>query len=120
FPTRRSSDLIGAHLRRFRRRQRREAAAAALGWQQSLRGGAIHAARPVEGGRPGLRLAVRRLAETPTRTLQERLQHGGVPSMSMAVLASAFPAVDHLAEPPRPGRHLIAGIRLDPGPRLPL
>jgi hypothetical protein len=93
-------DPVWAYLRRFPRQRRRAALQATEQWLRRLRGRAVQLGRdaPAGPGRVQLRLALRRLGAVPTRALESRiLRICGVPSLSMAILGSAFRALWRLA-----------------------
>jgi len=109
-------DLILEHLRRFPRHQRREATARAIDLQaHGLRGRAatLRSIGPDPVGPPPLRIAARVLEPQAATPLRSRITAlCGFPSFSMAVLGSAFRAIDRLG-PGDGRRNFIAGIGVD-------
>jgi hypothetical protein len=110
-------DAIWTYLKRFPRERRRAAAKAVEHWSRSLRGGALQVGREAPGsGAVSFRLAARRLEPAATSALAAHtVRTCGVPSLSMAVLASAFRAVAQLAGPAAKGGYVNAGIGMDLG-----
>jgi hypothetical protein len=112
-------DLIRAYRAQFPTRRRRAALHRVVEWSRFLRSGAVQLNRKGSGVRgPGpLRLATRRLDQHATGALQARVQaSGGFPSLSMAVLGSAFRTLASLAPPAGiSGQYLAAGIGVDLG-----
>jgi hypothetical protein len=113
-------DPIWAHLRRWPRARRRKAAARTLEtWRAWLRRGGTVLGRPspADAGAGRVALAVRRLEIDASTAVEERVRKVcGVPSLSMALLGSAFRQVARLAPAP-PTRPLVAGIGVDLGLR---
>lgn len=114
--------LIRAYLKRYPRSVRREALRrGVLSWGQSTRGGAVMVGRRADAPcqETPLRIVTRRLEEPQARSLRAwATQTCGFPSVSMAVLGSAFRAVDRLAPRPRaPRAKFLAGIGIDLGLR---
>jgi hypothetical protein len=115
-------DPIRGYMLRFPRARRRLAAKGVLELQKSnLHRGGVQVGRS-DAGRttPGLtRVAARRLNEKETAVLQERMQRaGGLPSLSLGVLASAFRTVARLTpNHDRRSNVLHAGIGVDLGMR---
>jgi hypothetical protein len=111
-------DLVRAYLRRWPAASKREASRQAAVWPRLVGGGVAMLGRPT--AEPAqVRFAVRRLDEEQTRALRDRAIHVcGFPSLSMALVASAFRAVADLSPQRRAGSHnLIVGIGVDLGLR---
>jgi hypothetical protein len=112
-------DPVWAHLRSFPLQRRRQAAADVKAvWRRSVAKGAVQVvpAAP-RTGTADLNLAARQLDEGQTRAWRAAVVRAcGWPSLSMALLGSAFRAIDRLAPPQKSGT-LVAGIGLDLGPR---
>jgi hypothetical protein len=116
------ADAIWEYLQRFPRAQRRQAARQTIDlWGRSLRGGAVTLGRraatrasPVQ-----LRIVTRCLEAAVVQALRARvIRVCGFPSLSMALIASAFRAIEHLALEPSPRKdNFIAGIGIDLGQR---
>jgi hypothetical protein len=116
-----SGDPIMAYLRRFPAAERRQRARAYVADLQPLRHGAVRLGSAGHSSNHAgpLRLVARRLDATTTAAVQSRVQAlGGMPSLSMTILASAFRAVRRLTGPQQ-GRTDIfhAGIGVDLGLR---
>ncbi len=114
-------DFVRGYLRRYER-SRRTAAALRMTelWGQITRGGATMLGRPIRDDGKPLRfgIAARSLAPCETSALTSRVVRVcGFPSLSMAILASAFRAIDRLATAGRASRNFVAGIGIDLGPR---
>src|SRR5262249_14081881 len=113
-------DPVWAHLRGFPRKLRREAArdAGAL-WVRQARAGAVQLGdAPRRTGPVRLRVAAARLEAPATRAVQAAVAGAcGLPSLSMALLGSAFRAVDRLAPAGQKSSTFLAGIGLDLGAR---
>jgi hypothetical protein len=115
-------DPVRDYLRRFPRERRRQAAHATLAlWGRCLRGGVGMLGRASAGGAEPARfgLAARTLGQAETRALQARvLSTCGYPSLSMALVGSAFRAVARMS-PQRwaGGCNFLAGIGVDLGLR---
>lgn len=114
--------LIRAYLKRHPREKRREALQRGiLTWGQSTRGGAVMLGKAADvPARTGeLRIVARSLSEAASDGLRDwTVGACGFPSLSMAVLGSAFRALDRLAPRERgPRAKFLAGIGLDLGLR---
>jgi hypothetical protein len=109
------ADLVRAYLRRFPRRRRRAAMQQVEALRRTLKGGAIQLGKEVGAHERPARLALttRRLDAGQTRTLEEALQRQGIPSLSMAVLASAFRMIRRLAGPQARGRYFCTGVGVE-------
>jgi hypothetical protein len=111
-------DLVGAYLRRASRASKQRAGQRAAQWPRLFTGGVTMLGRPAAGA-PAVRFLARRLDEEQTHALRGRIvQACGMPSLSMALVGSAFRAIDRLT----PQRHagspnLIVGIGTDLGLR---
>jgi hypothetical protein len=118
-PTQR--DFVHGYLRRYERSRRTTAASRTTElWRQIARGGAAMLGRPVpDDGKPlRFSIAARSLSSRETRALKTRvLRSCGLPSLSMAILGSAFRVIDRLAPSGRAKRNFVAGIGIDLGPR---
>jgi hypothetical protein len=119
-----AGDPILAYLKRFPHEQRRQAARSHLNqWLDMLHHGAVQlgCGVPAGSGPVKVRLATRSLDAEAMAALQRRLQAaGGMQSMSMALLASAFRAVARLASKDNGRTDLFhAGIGVDLGLRRP-
>lgn len=129
-PRHASNRLLNRYLRRFPRSQRRSAAVDAVDLSgRVLRGRAAILGKGEEDGsliyRPAeaaggkrsvkLRIASRCVAPQATRAIHGQIvQWCGLPSLSMAILASVFRAIRQLAPRGRNGqRNFVAGIGLD-------
>jgi hypothetical protein len=114
-------NLAWQYLRRFPRERRRRASKETLRlWGRSLKGGTVCLGRRSAGNGPvQARIATVCLAEDATRALQAHTtQAGGLPSLSLVVLASAFRAVGRLAPAVGAvGRRVLTGIGIDLGRR---
>jgi hypothetical protein len=115
-------DLVWSYLRRFPRQRRRIATAAALkAWSATTRGGVKKLGQKRAGGpaakRP--RISARCLNVSITQALRERVTKVcGYPNYSMALLASAFRAVERLSPQSRGSTaNFVAAIGLDLGLR---
>jgi hypothetical protein len=111
-------NLILDYLRRYSHPRRREAARAALDLQgRTLHGAAatLRKEHPDSTGPPSLRFASRCVEAEPTRAIRAGVVGlCGYPSVSMAILASAFRAIARLSPfrwPQR--RQFTAGIGMD-------
>jgi hypothetical protein len=134
-PQGKQRDVLREHLRQFPVQRRKAAMRRTMQlWWQALRGGAAMLGSAV--ARPGVRdttgpdhgttrrtldllITTRQLDAAQTTALQARVvKVCGFPSLSMAIMASAFRAIDRLA-PPRvnAGDSCIAGIGVDLGLR---
>jgi hypothetical protein len=114
------ADLARRYLRRFPRERRRKAARDVLRlWGRWLRGGVATLGRsvPVPRGAAPVRIATRCLTPSETGALTGQVAgDGGFPSLSMAVLGSAFRSIGRLI--PGTGTHnFLAGIGVDLGLR---
>jgi len=114
--------LVRAYLKRHPREKRREALQRGIqSWAQSTRGGAVMLGKPADvPARTGeLRIVARSLSEAASGGLRDwSVRACGFPSLSMAVLGSAFRALDRLAPRERgPRAKFLAGIGLDLGLR---
>jgi hypothetical protein len=121
-------DVLREHLRQFPVQRRKAAMRRTMQlWWQALRGGAAMLGSAVS--RSGVRattertldllITTRQLDAAQTTALQARVvKVCGFPSLSMAIMASAFRAIERLA-PPRvnAGDSCIAGIGVDLGLR---
>jgi long-chain acyl-CoA synthetase len=121
-PQANQADSIRQYLRRFSRQRRLRAAAATADlWGQSFRGGVAMLGRSVAAppGPGQLRIVGRCLGEHETTALQSRVvEVCGYPSLSMALVASAFRAIGRLSPQRWPGGcNLVAGIGVDLGLR---
>jgi hypothetical protein len=114
-------DLIWEYLRRFPRERRRQAASNTLRlWGRSAKGGVMALGGGAASTGPvSVRIATRCLEQDATNALLARvIKTSGLPSLSMAVAASAFRAIGLLAPPNgAAGRNLLAGIGVDLGLR---
>lgn len=115
-------DLAWDYLRRFPRdRRRRAAQTTGREWGRAWLGGvaSLGRGRSVNAGSSRVRIASRCLSPAESDALRARTQLIlGVPSLSMALAASAFRIVGRLASRHgRVGRNLIAGIGIDLGLR---
>jgi hypothetical protein len=116
-----ATDPLWQYLRRHPRARRRAAADSA---RERLVEALAH--RAIVLGRPATRnfgapfgILTRRLDPQAARALSVRAQRaGGVPSLSMSILASVFRTIHRLAPPGR-GDNLAAGIGIDLGLRGP-
>jgi long-chain acyl-CoA synthetase len=115
-------DPVWAYLRRFPRQRRHHALRATEQWLRRLRGGVIQLGRdaPASAGQVRLRVITRRFSPAQTEALEARvLRVCGLPSLSMAILASAFRVLARLAarRGGAAGRFLGAGlgVALRPG-----
>jgi hypothetical protein len=114
-------DRIWEYLRRFPRERRRQAASNTLRlWGRSVKGGvAALGGGAASTGPVRVRIATRCLEQDATKALLARvIKISGLPSLSMALAASAFRAIGQFA--PRTGavgRNLLAGIGVDLGLR---
>jgi hypothetical protein len=111
-------DLVRAYLRRWPAASKRDASRQAAVWPRLVGGGVAMLGRPT--AEPAqVRFAVRRLDEGQTRALRDRvIRVCGFPSLSMALVASAFRVVAGLSPQRRAGSHnLIVGIGVDLGLR---
>jgi hypothetical protein len=111
-------DLVAAYLRRTSRASKDQAGQRAAQWPRLFTGGVTMLGRPAAGP-PEVRFLARRLGEDQTRALRRRVvQACGWPSLSMALVGSAFRAIDRLTPQRRAGSHnLIVGIGTDLGLR---
>lgn len=118
-----TKDRVGQYRRRFPRPERRQAMAAARrAWGEALRGGVLNLARPAgaQPGPEGVRIARRGVPAEEVRAVRGRAGQKGLPSLSMALLASVFRVLDRLAPmAPSGRRRLSAGIGVDLGLRRP-
>jgi hypothetical protein len=105
---------LAEHLRQFPREQRHQAVQAAIELQaHGLRGRAATLLPVAEAppGRAWLRIAARTLGPAETAALRASVVAlCGFPCLSMAVLGSAFRAIQYLRPPTEPRRSFVAGI----------
>lgn len=106
--------LILDHLRRFPHEKRRKAALDAIHLQAHVLRGRAATLRPIglePVGMASLRIITRTLEPSATNTLRSRvIALCGFPCFSMAVLGSAFRAIDRLRPASDNRRHFVAGI----------
>jgi len=115
-------DVLRDHLRQYPLGRRKAAMRSTLElWWQGLRGGAVVLGRANPSGAKLMeqRIVVRQLKAAQTLALQARVVRVcGFPSLSMALMASAFRALDRLSSPRvNGGDSCIAGIGVDLGLR---
>jgi hypothetical protein len=118
----RPRDRLREHLRSFSLLRRKKAMRSTLAlWSQCLRGGArrLGGATRSRAGSMQLRVAVRQLDVNETRALQSRVTKVcGFPTLSMALMGSAFRVIDRLSTQRRKGDGTcVAGIGVDLGLR---
>jgi hypothetical protein len=115
-PAETTGDLVKTYLKRFSRRRRLQAMHATNAFVSKLRGGAIRLGQTIPGqaSTQVQRVLTRRLNRSLTQALQTQVALScGVPSLSMAVLASAFRAAAGLAR--GKGNYFLTGIGVDLG-----
>jgi hypothetical protein len=110
--------VVGRRLRGLSHAQRRSAAQAAIELQAySLRGRAalLGGEQGIRPRRSGLRITMREIGSDETRRIRTRVvRECGLPSLSMAILASAFRAIRQLGpQEHNADRRYMAGIGLD-------
>jgi hypothetical protein len=114
-------DPVWAYLRGFPRQRRRAALQATVQWLRQLRGRVVQLGRDiaVSPRRMQLRVVCRRVSALGTRALESRvLRTCGVPSLSLAILGSAFRALCRLAiRPEAIQQHLSAALGVELRPR---
>jgi condensation domain-containing protein len=114
-------DFVRGYLQRYERSRRTSAALKMTElWGQITRGGATMLGHPIRDDGKPLRfgIAARSLPPCETSALTSRVVRVcGFPSLSMAILGSAFRAIDRLTPPGRGSRNFVAGIGIDLGPR---
>ena len=114
-------DPLWGYVRRYPHERRR---AAALAARERLIGTLVHRGRMLGKATPRSSAAPfgilsRQLSPAAARALSARAQEaGGLPSLSMSILARVFRAIDRLAPPGR-GDNFAAGIGIDLGLRGP-
>jgi hypothetical protein len=110
-------------LRKHDRTKRRAAAKRAVDvWWQSIRGSAAMLRRPPPAPQrlTKVKIAVRRLSAEQSRAFHQWvLKTCGMPTVSMALLASVFRVMDRLSDDRRKGTAWIAGLGVDLGLRRP-
>ncbi len=107
-------DLVWEHLRQFPRERRREVAQAAAELQTRVfrgRAATLLPIAPPPTGPARLEIVSRRLDARSSSVLRGRIVAlCGFPCISMAVLGSAFRAIDRLGPPDDSRQHFAAGI----------
>lgn len=110
-------DPIRAYLRGYQRQRRRTAFRATAQLLSGQRGRVIQLGRDVSAstGRTQLRIASRRFGPLQTQAIESRvLRLCGFPSLSMAILGSAFRALWQLASRPNAAEiHLATALGID-------
>ncbi|HYV36983.1 MAG TPA: hypothetical protein VE988_14850 [Gemmataceae bacterium] len=113
-----STDLVRGYLRRFSRQRKRAAIRVANQWRRLLRGGSVTLGKELgqNSGEKVLALAVRQLNAEQTAALEKSLHRiGGMPSLSMAMLGSAFRVIQRLVGNSANGKHFCTGIGVELG-----
>jgi hypothetical protein len=114
-----NQDLIQQYLQRFPRTRRRTAANRVTNMWRSWQGGSVMLGQPISQrkGAASFQIAGRCLSAEQTEALRKRVvQICGLPSISMALLGSAFRAIQRLAPTAQRG-NFSAGIGVDLGLR---
>lgn len=109
-------DLLAEYIRRFPRGRRLKAALRTLDVRfRKLRGRPATLGKELDGRAPvRFRIATRRLERHEVRAVEQRvIRTCGVPSLSMALLGSAFRAIEKLVGEREARRNLVAGIGVD-------